>query len=51
MPWKAEVATFLKRDAASYDLIFADPPYLEITATRTTFRTFGSLHHFSPHGG
>ena len=24
---KSEVATFLKRDAASYDLIFADPPY------------------------
>jgi 16S rRNA (guanine966-N2)-methyltransferase len=24
---KAEVATFLRRDAASYDLIFADPPY------------------------
>ncbi|RPJ34925.1 MAG: 16S rRNA (guanine(966)-N(2))-methyltransferase RsmD [Verrucomicrobiaceae bacterium] len=24
---KAEVASFLKRDAASYDLIFADPPY------------------------
>lgn len=24
---KAEVTSFLKRDAASYDLIFADPPY------------------------
>ena len=24
---KSEVNTFLKRDAASYDLIFADPPY------------------------
>jgi 16S rRNA (guanine966-N2)-methyltransferase len=24
---KSEVATFLKRDAATYDLIFADPPY------------------------
>ena len=24
---KSEVATFLKRDAGSYDLIFADPPY------------------------
>jgi 16S rRNA (guanine966-N2)-methyltransferase len=24
---KAEVSSFLKRDAASYDLIFADPPY------------------------
>lgn len=24
---KAEAATFLKRDAASYDLIFSDPPY------------------------
>ncbi len=24
---KAEVATHLKRDAATYDLIFADPPY------------------------
>jgi len=24
---KTEVASFLKRDAASYDLIFADPPY------------------------
>lgn len=24
---KAEVASFLKRDAATYDLIFADPPY------------------------
>ncbi len=24
---KAEVVSFLKRDAASYDLIFADPPY------------------------
>lgn len=24
---KSEVAPFLKRDAASYDLIFADPPY------------------------
>ncbi len=24
---KAEVATFLKRDAATYDLVFADPPY------------------------
>ena len=24
---KSEVITFLKRDAASYDLIFADPPY------------------------
>lgn len=24
---KAEVATFLKRDLATYDLIFADPPY------------------------
>ncbi len=24
---KSEVATFLKRDSATYDLIFADPPY------------------------
>jgi 16S rRNA (guanine966-N2)-methyltransferase len=24
---KSEVTTFLKRDAATYDLIFADPPY------------------------
>lgn len=24
---KSEVVTFLKRDAATYDLIFADPPY------------------------
>jgi 16S rRNA (guanine966-N2)-methyltransferase len=24
---KSEVATFLKRDAGRYDLIFADPPY------------------------
>ncbi len=24
---KSEVASYLKRDAASYDLIFADPPY------------------------
>lgn len=24
---KSDVATFLKRDAATYDLIFADPPY------------------------
>jgi 16S rRNA (guanine966-N2)-methyltransferase len=24
---KSEVASFLKRDAATYDLIFADPPY------------------------
>jgi 16S rRNA (guanine966-N2)-methyltransferase len=24
---KAEVSSFLKRDAATYDLIFADPPY------------------------
>jgi 16S rRNA (guanine966-N2)-methyltransferase len=24
---KSEVATYLKRDAAAYDLIFADPPY------------------------
>jgi len=24
---KAEVSSFLKRDTASYDLIFADPPY------------------------
>ncbi len=24
---RSEVATFLKRDAGSYDLIFADPPY------------------------
>jgi 16S rRNA (guanine966-N2)-methyltransferase len=24
---KADVTAFLKRDAASYDLIFADPPY------------------------
>jgi 16S rRNA (guanine966-N2)-methyltransferase len=24
---KADVASFLKRDSASYDLIFADPPY------------------------
>ncbi|NJR43712.1 MAG: hypothetical protein HC767_14730 [Akkermansiaceae bacterium] len=24
---KSEVLTFLKRDSASYDLIFADPPY------------------------
>jgi 16S rRNA (guanine966-N2)-methyltransferase len=26
-PVKAEVISYLKRDAASYDLIFADPPY------------------------
>jgi 16S rRNA (guanine966-N2)-methyltransferase len=26
-PVKAEVTSFLKRDAATYDLIFADPPY------------------------
>jgi 16S rRNA (guanine966-N2)-methyltransferase len=26
-PVKAEAAAFLKRDAATYDLIFADPPY------------------------
>jgi 16S rRNA (guanine966-N2)-methyltransferase len=26
-PVKAEVIPYLKRDAASYDLIFADPPY------------------------
>ncbi len=26
-PVKAEVQLFLKRDAATYDLIFADPPY------------------------
>jgi len=26
-PVKAEVTSFLKRDTASYDIIFADPPY------------------------
>lgn len=26
-PVRSEVRTFLKRDAATYDLIFADPPY------------------------
>jgi 16S rRNA (guanine966-N2)-methyltransferase len=27
LPLKADVPSFLKRDAANYDLIFADPPY------------------------
>ena len=31
---KSEVATFLKRDAASYDLIFADPPYWKFYGDR-----------------
>lgn len=26
-PVKSEVAAFLKRDAATYDIVFADPPY------------------------
>ena len=26
---RAEVSSFLRRDAASYDLIFADPPYMK----------------------
>jgi len=40
---KAEVATHLKRDAAIYDLIFADPPYnLQLPENRKLFRENGT---------